>query len=261
MYNLDMNIRLISGDATHCDPGWVKPHSGPEHCYKLYLVTAGEGWAALDGDVHALRAGHACYLDGHRLEAHGTEDFLDVCWLHVTPESLPLAAGLQRAPAFHDWPAAEENLHLQPLREVKRLLGSNSLADACRLQSVVAAMLADVLEDLTPRPNPLAERFAPAVTFMDQHWREDPPLANIAETVGLSAEHFHRLFRQAFQTTPRAYMLARRMGLARQLLQTSDLNVAQVARRVGYTCGFHFSKAFKQYFGQSPSTMRTSRGP
>jgi AraC-like DNA-binding protein len=50
-----------------------------------------------------------------------------------------------------------------------------------------------------------------------------------------------------------------RMHIAEELLASTDLGVAQVARRVGYESEEAFSRAFKRSVGSSPSIWRTSR--
>jgi AraC-like DNA-binding protein len=46
------------------------------------------------------------------------------------------------------------------------------------------------------------------------------------------------------------------MHIARDLLRSSDLGVAAVARRVGYDSEEAFSRAFKRETGIPPSTWR-----
>ena len=48
------------------------------------------------------------------------------------------------------------------------------------------------------------------------------------------------------------------MHLAEELLATTDLGVAVVARRVGYDAEEAFSRAFKRMYGQSPAAWRAA---
>jgi AraC-like DNA-binding protein len=50
------------------------------------------------------------------------------------------------------------------------------------------------------------------------------------------------------------------MHIAEDLLRSSDLSVAALARRVGYESEEAFSLAFKREHGQAPSPWRVSRG-
>jgi transcriptional regulator GlxA family with amidase domain len=47
-----------------------------------------------------------------------------------------------------------------------------------------------------------------------------------------------------------------RLELALGLLARSNLNVGQIAGRVGFGSAFHFSRRFKRAFGSSPTQMR-----
>jgi AraC-like DNA-binding protein len=52
-----------------------------------------------------------------------------------------------------------------------------------------------------------------------------------------------------------------RMHVAEDLLATTQLGVAAIARRVGYDAEEAFSRAFKRERGQSPTAWRTTRTP
>lgn len=45
-----------------------------------------------------------------------------------------------------------------------------------------------------------------ALAYLDAHWRERPDLSRIARHAGLSAAHFHRLFRRWTGTSPKRFM-------------------------------------------------------
>ncbi|WP_084559069.1 MULTISPECIES: helix-turn-helix domain-containing protein [unclassified Mesorhizobium] len=47
-----------------------------------------------------------------------------------------------------------------------------------------------------------------------------------------------------------------RLKKARQLLETTDMSVIEVAIACGYVSSSHFSKAFKDHFGRLPSHVR-----
>ncbi len=47
-----------------------------------------------------------------------------------------------------------------------------------------------------------------------------------------------------------------RLDRARDLLGQSDLSIAQVAEMTGFTSQSHFTRAFRQYAGDTPSGWR-----
>jgi transcriptional regulator GlxA family with amidase domain len=65
-------------------------------------------------------------------------------------------------------------------------------------------------------------------------------------------------FRRVLGRSPIRYLTEWRMHLAGELLESTDLGVAAVARRVGYDAEEAFSRAFKRHHGRPPSSWRSS---
>jgi AraC-like DNA-binding protein len=66
-------------------------------------------------------------------------------------------------------------------------------------------------------------------------------------------------FRRVLGRSPIRYLSEWRMHNAEELLSSSDLGVAQIARRVGYESEEAFSRAFKRSRGIAPSAWRNDR--
>lgn len=84
-------------------------------------------------------------------------------------------------------------------------------------------------------------------------------LNSLASEAGLSRAAFARQFRDSVGEPPHSYLTRWRMGIAAQLLEQTDLSLAEVAGKVGYTSEYSFSRAFKQARGVSPTRNRTQR--
>src|SRR5262245_21485886 len=79
---------------------------------------------------------------------------------------------------------------------------------------------------------------------------------DMARTAVFSKYHFIRLFRQTTGVTPGRFLAALRIQEAKRLLLATDLSVAEISQRVGYTSVGTFSSRFKVSVGMSPSTYR-----
>lgn len=75
-------------------------------------------------------------------------------------------------------------------------------------------------------------RIARAIRFIDAHFREQPRLAEIAASTGLSEFHFNRLFRRWAGVTPRQYLAFLTARAARGALD-EDTSVLEAAYSVG----------------------------
>lgn len=83
-------------------------------------------------------------------------------------------------------------------------------------------------------------------------------VSELARTAATSRSQLDARFREVLGLSPIRYLTEWRMHLAEDLLATTDLSVASVARRVGYGAEEAFSRAFKRVHGESPAHWRAS---
>jgi len=98
---------------------------------------------------------------------------------------------------------------------------------------------------------------ARALRIIEANLFESIDLPSLAKRSGASVSTLLRTFRRDLETTPYAYVKARRLDEAKRLLRRGHVQVKEVALLVGYDDLPAFSKAFKGRFGVSPRTYRT----
>jgi AraC family transcriptional regulator, arabinose operon regulatory protein len=105
----------------------------------------------------------------------------------------------------------------------------------------------------------LDPRVVAARAFIDEHYAEDIGLSDIAAATNLSPSRLSGLFRQETGASVMAYRNERRLVKAAQLLLHSNLRVADIGQRVGYTEQAFFSRIFRKHLGISPRQYRGNR--
>ena len=83
-------------------------------------------------------------------------------------------------------------------------------------------------------------------------------MRKLAELFGMSQRNFTRRFKYATNMTPVQYLQSRRLGVARELLQNSNLSIKEIAYRVGYLDVSYFTKLFKEFSSSTPKEYRTT---
>ena len=83
---------------------------------------------------------------------------------------------------------------------------------------------------------------------------------DLARRLGTSPRQVRRVFAEAGGTTFRAGLLETRMARAAELLATTELPVAEIADRVGYSGPSQFTKAFRRAYDATPSEHRAAAG-
>ena len=76
------------------------------------------------------------------------------------------------------------------------------------------------------------------------------------KTVGLSTTQLHRKMKALTGEAPMSFIRKVRLHKAKDLLQNTDLTVAEIAYEVGFTDASYFSRAFGKEFGGSPTDLR-----
>jgi AraC family transcriptional regulator len=82
-------------------------------------------------------------------------------------------------------------------------------------------------------------------------------LRELAALAGISARHFERAFRQSTGSSPHAYVMERRLHMARDLLiNRPELPIEQITLQLGFSSSSHFSSAFRRRTGFTPTNFR-----
>lgn len=101
-------------------------------------------------------------------------------------------------------------------------------------------------------------RLAAAMRHMHGEPGHPWTVAQLARKAALSRSAFFERFVKAVGVAPMEYLLSWRMAVAKDLLRSRDLALAEIAERVGYGSTSAFSTAFSRYVGQAPG--RYARG-
>ena len=85
------------------------------------------------------------------------------------------------------------------------------------------------------------------------------PVQELARLLGLSASHFCRAFKCTFGTSPRQYVLRRRIEVAQGLMLTTAEPLSSIAVSCGMCDQSHFTRSFHRIVGETPYTWRRTR--
>ena len=102
--------------------------------------------------------------------------------------------------------------------------------------------------------NPWKEKFIENISgvIMNHISETEFSIEVLASDLNMSVNQLFRKVKAIMNTTPYNVILQIRMTQATLLLQESDLNISEIAFRVGYQELSNFSRAFKKFHGKSP---------
>jgi len=250
---------------------------------ELTLALQGETPVMVDGRTYSLHPGEIMITRPWQLHSVGEPFFAKgkLGWLI-------LDVGVRHPHQTWRWPAWV-NLHKNDLDLLTRSLRQNE--DAVRVTSPelraaferlvslpssssaafrgsrIAVAVCDVLVKLLELFHLNPVRLRPALMESSRSVRlyveglkaRPSPLSveAMAEACGLGVTRFATLFKEATGGTPGDYLLQRRLEEAKHLLGACpDLSVESVGKRVGFSHGNYFARAFRRMFGVTPGRWR-----
>jgi AraC-like DNA-binding protein len=92
--------------------------------------------------------------------------------------------------------------------------------------------------------------------FISEELSAPLSLHDIARAVGVSRQHLLKICRMHRRQTPMAQLYAARLEVATDLLRHTGLPISVIADKCGFVSIYHFSRKFKQAYGESPSACR-----
>ncbi len=84
----------------------------------------------------------------------------------------------------------------------------------------------------------------------------DLDMGRLSQSLGMSRSQVYRKVKALTGRSPSVFIRAIRLERAKELLQTTDMNVTEVAYEVGFSTLAYFSDAFLEAFGVRPSELR-----
>lgn len=111
-------------------------------------------------------------------------------------------------------------------------------------------------EKNVPKNNPVSNRMAVYLKYIEYHYKEDVSLEMLAKSANVSKSECLRCFKTTLHTTPYKYLSEYRLSKAADMLKNTDMQIENIASETGYTHISHFGKCFRQKTGYSPSEYR-----
>ena len=99
-------------------------------------------------------------------------------------------------------------------------------------------------------------RISLATDYLHSNYRQPIDLESLGKAACLSKYHFLRLFTRVHGITPHQYLLRKRAKTALRLLQTTPLDVCEIASSVGFAQRHALLRQMRRWTGLSPREIR-----
>lgn len=242
----------------HCYPDYcnVRTHS---RITVVAFILNGQGeitlgshtYTAAKGDVFLLPKGYM-----HQVKACPTQtEEWQYIWMNVAGE---LAVHMMAAyhlldSAVINCPDAE-GLFLEAieLAQTKTAQAAYQLLPPLFFEILIKLSDAKYLTDTDS-----SHRVQAIKAYLDNQIQENFQSEALSRHFGLSFRQINRLFKQETGTTVYHYVLQQKIESAKMMLVQTEMNVSEIAYKLGYSDPQYFSNLFKKKTGSPPSQYRS----
>lgn len=146
---------------------------------------------------------------------------------------------------------------LQIFQQMERSLVLGQEAGYLECQAMFYSFLASLARNVELPYTTSAQKtqIEPAIRYMEENlFNSDFKISGLAELCGMSAPTFRRIFISKYSTTPKNYLIEKRLRYAEQILKSGEYgSIRQVASMVGFDDPLYFSKCYREFFGAPPT--------
>lgn len=96
----------------------------------------------------------------------------------------------------------------------------------------------------------------PVLRFMHDNFRSDISMTQLSEIIGVTPQHFCRVFGKSVGVRPNEFLTRIRIDEAKRLLTERDVSVSEAAEKSGFRDAGYFSTVFRKHEGMSPAQYK-----
>jgi AraC-like DNA-binding protein len=232
-------------------------------CFLIHYIHKGKGFYKTGGKVHAINQSSAFCIFPRDVVWYYTDSADPWSFYWFAFNGRLAAKLLERAGITRENPvlALKEENAVPKLMDALHAEFEDENPDDLALIGHLCFLLSELEKSrLVPNPRQSGKKSSgyieKALNYIHVNYHKDVPVSALADYVGLERSYFSKLFNQTAGYSPQAYILRYRLEKARELLKTTGLSVGEISECTGFSDGFYFSRAFKNFTGLSPAAYR-----
>lgn len=220
----------------------------------LEIILDGQVQIETEGETLTAHAGQVVLIDCTKPHRYCSATGWHALWVHLEGAPARGYMSLIHRQNGRVFSAHRQHVVHDALKEILDMFRHQQISE-----TKMALLLTQAMTAMTEPPAAANDRTGlidRSVTLINRSVGQEPSVAELARTVGMSEYHFIRVFREVMGVTPGQYVIASRMNYARYLLKTTALPVTEISGMAGYASESMFTAAFRRTQGITPSAYR-----
>lgn len=97
-----------------------------------------------------------------------------------------------------------------------------------------------------------------AIKYINAHFTDAITVNDVAIATNVSKVYLQKLFKNKYNKTVHEVIIDKRLDQAKYMLEHSNLNISDIAKRCGFSSSEHLRSTFKKLVGTSPQAYRNN---
>ncbi|MHC4873809.1 MAG: AraC family transcriptional regulator [Planctomycetota bacterium] len=255
-------IKISVADRGILDPDWKWDSAqGQESGLVLWVIAKGKGTLTEEDKTYKLSPGTCLILrpqDWHK-GRHDPDNPLVVPWVildFIDKKGNIFIPSLKELPKYRHMRHIDFTVNL-----FNRAINAFNMGDKVTAEVWLRAVLQEIIDnDEFSSLTGLELEQSKAIDLLCSEINNFPErkfnINDFADEMHCTPDHFIRMFKRFKGITPVKFIIKARITRACQLLSFSNLDIGQIANKLGYTDQYFFSKQFKSITGVPPREFR-----
>lgn len=230
--------------------------------YQIIYCTRGEGVVKIDNQEHIITKGDAFYLSpkvSH--EYFPTADIWETHWISFDgkhAKEILETIKLDKSKVFH---INDLNTLDAIFKKILHLMKTNYYYGGYQSSGYLYQFLLELNRVVNLQNGNQDEQklnqLQPVFDYINANYSQELTLVDLAEIVDLSPQYLCRLFKECLNMRPFEFLARKRIQEAKLLLLEDDMNINEIAAKVGYNDCSYFCAVFKKHEMLSPAEFRS----
>ena len=235
---------------------WDKDHRQID-CHRLYFLTSGRAAIHLVDRTLDLVPGYVYFIPAFSVLHSEIDGEMNKYYIHFQADS-PVF-GLYRFLSDRYCVRANEITEYL-FNTVVDNYTKNTQDAYLKVQGAMDLLLSDFFSGPDADRHALL-RFEKVLRYIDDNFRRNIPLSELAGIMNISTMYFSNSFKQVFHISPKQYILHKRLSESQRLLLETELSIKEIAYAVGFENESYFSEFFSAKIGISARKFRNRELP
>ncbi|HHV11592.1 MAG TPA: AraC family transcriptional regulator [Clostridiales bacterium] len=228
--------------------------------YLIVYTISGTGFLKYKGQEYLLKEGDCFYISCMDYQYYSCfSDRWEFLWIHFHGVGAPGYYNVFTEPGFRIISLEDRTFIEAIMRRVLSLTQKKDLNTEAICSNLLNSLITELIVHNSSDQGTLSfmpDYIKSMVKYLDQHFKEEISLKQLAKLYGFSQYYLSREFKKYLGVTYSEYLIMLRLNYAKELLKYSELSINDITFQCGMNNVSHFINLFKNREEMTPLSYR-----